>query len=180
MECMTSPVDRLPAPAASDAVDQIVREWHTARPDLDTVSLAVFSRITRIAKRLDAVRKRAFAESGLELWEFDVLAALRRSGGEHVLSPKRLIETNMVSSGTMTNRISRLEERGLVTREEDPSDGRGVLVRMEAAGLELVDQAMTRLIEAEQALLESLEPGERDELVRMLRTLSIAAEQDAG
>lgn len=163
-----------------DAVDGIVEDWSRERPDLDVDSLGVFSRIARIERRLDAVRKSAFAETGLEFWEFDVLSALRRAGAPHRLSPKRLLESNLVSSGTMTNRIARLVERGLVTREEDPDDGRGVLVTMTAAGRERVDLALTRLVEAERALLASLAPADRSALGVALRELAIAVERDAG
>lgn len=161
-----------------DAVDGIVADWARERPDLDVGSLGVFSRIARIDRRLDAVRKTAFSETGLELWEFDVLSALRRAGAPHRLSPKRLLESNLVSSGTMTNRIARLVERGLVTREEDPHDGRGVLVTMTAAGRDRVDLALTRLVEAERELLAALEPAEREQLAAALRGLAIAVEQD--
>lgn len=159
-----------------DIVDSIVADWSRERADLDVVSLGIFSRLTRIAKRLDTVRKRAFSESGLELWEFDVLAALRRAGAPHSLSPKRLLESNLVSSGTMTNRIARLSERGLVTRSEDPSDGRGVIVTMTDAGRERVDAAMTKLVAAERELLEELSDDERDTLSTALRDLLITME----
>ncbi|CAG7845032.1 hypothetical protein USB125703_01287 [Pseudoclavibacter triregionum] len=161
-----------------DAVDGIVADWRRERPDLDVDSMSVFSRIARIDKRLDAVRKAAFAETGLELWEFDVLSALRRAGAPHRLSPKRLLESNLVSSGTMTNRIARLVERGLVTRELDPDDGRGVLVTMTEAGRERVDLALTVLVDAERRLLAELEGGDREALVRALRGLAIALERE--
>ena len=89
----------------TDTVDTIVRDWSRERPDLDVDPLRIFSRVKRIAKQLDALRKAAFAETGLELWEFDVLSALRRAGSPHRLSPKHLLASNLVSSGTMTNRI---------------------------------------------------------------------------
>lgn len=162
--------------SSGDIVDSIVADWARERADLDVVSLGIFSRLTRIAKRLDLVRKRVFAESGLELWEFDVLAALRRAGEPHSLSPKRLLESNLVSSGTMTNRIARLSERGLVTRSEDPADGRGVIVTMTDAGRERVDAAMTLLVAAERELLDELSDEERATLSSALRGLLITME----
>jgi DNA-binding MarR family transcriptional regulator len=84
----------------------------------------------------------------------------------------------MVTSGTMTNRIDRLAARDLVQRLPDPDDGRGVIVRITAAGARLVDTAMEGLLHREQGLLAALTPAERDELVDLLRRL--VAPFDAG
>ena len=97
-----------------DEVDRLVADWKRERPDLDLSPLEVLSRITRIARHLDIARRRAFAD--LETWGFDVLAALRRSGEPYQLSPGQLLQETMVTSGTMTNRLDRLEE---LLREED-------------------------------------------------------------
>ena len=95
-------------------------------------------------------RAAAFAAHGLEPWEFDVLAALRRAGAPYQLSPGQLVAETLVTSGTMTNRIDRLEARGLVRRLPDPADGRGVLVRLTDAGRGLVDTALADLLERER------------------------------
>ncbi|WP_311478661.1 MarR family transcriptional regulator [uncultured Gulosibacter sp.] len=157
---------------ARDAVDQIVAEWTNVRGDLDFSPLEVFSRIKRISRQLDSVRRSAFSAAQLELWEFDVLSALRRAGHPHALTPKQLMQTNLVSSGTMTNRIDRLEARGLVHRSDDPADGRSVLVHMTGDGIERVDEAIKQLLRAEQALLEPLSAPDRDLLAGMLRALA--------
>ena len=156
-----------------DAVDQIVAEWATVRGDLDFSPLEVFSRIKRISRQLDAVRRTAFSAAQLELWEFDVLSALRRAGHPHALTPKQLMQTNLVSSGTMTNRIDRLEQHGLVRRSDDPADGRSVLVHMTGDGIARVDEAIKQLLRAEQSLLEPLSPAEREVFADTLRTLAV-------
>lgn len=163
---------------AHDAVDDIVLDWRRERPGLDVDPLHIFSRIKRIAKQLDQVRKAAFAQSGLELWEFDVLAALRRAGEPHRLSPKQLLAITLVSSGTMTNRLDRLAERGLVHRTSDPNDGRGVLVTMSDEGRRRVDEALARLLTTQHQLLAPLDEHERDELADALRTLVVAMDAD--
>ena len=109
----------------------------------------------------------------LQSWEFDVLSALRRAGTPYELSPKALLQQTLVSSGTMTNRIDGLVERGLVTRRTDPHDGRGVLVSMTPAGLSRVDAAITRLVDAEADLLQTLSPEDQARLAQLLRTLSL-------
>ena len=116
----------------ADEVDRIVDDWERERPDLDFAPLQVLSRVARLSKHLDRARREAFARSELEASEFDVLSALRRAGAPYRLSPKQLLQQTLVSSGTMTNRIDRLVERGLVSRQTDPNDGRGILVEMTA------------------------------------------------
>jgi DNA-binding MarR family transcriptional regulator len=160
-----------------DVVDRIVEQWGAARPDLDLAPLDVFSRLMRIAKHLDRARARAFQRSGLTSWEFDVLAVLRRGGLPFRQSPKVLVKQTMVSSGTMTNRIDRMVERGLVTRLTDPNDGRGVLVEMTTCGLTLVDAAITRLTDAEEILLSGVPRTERERLAQLLRRLAMSVDR---
>lgn len=159
-----------------DIVDRIVQQWREERPDLDLDPLGVFSRITRISKRLSQVRSQAFERSGLNAWEFDVLSVLRKAGEPFRQSPKALLQETMVSSGTMTNRIDGMVKRGLVKRLPDPGDGRGVLVEITPLGLTLVDAAITRLTDAEEQLLTGLTRAERDRLTALLRKLSVGLE----
>lgn len=154
-----------------DEVDHLIADWRRERPDLNFDPLRVLSRITRISKHLDRLRRQAFARSELDGWEFDVLAALRRSGAPFQLAPKALMQQNLVSSGTMTNRIDRLVERGFVTRQTDPNDGRGIIVEMTTAGLTRVDAAITRLVDAETELLAGFTAAERQRFADLLRGL---------
>lgn len=166
---------RPPTPAggtgAGDEVDRIVAAWRRERPDLDVSPLQVLSRVGRLARHLDRHRGAAFAAHGLELWEFDVLAALRRAGLPYELSPGQLAAETLVTSGTMTNRIDRLEGRDLVHRRPDPADGRGVLVRLTDDGRTLVDTALEDLLDRERGLLAQLDDDSITELTAALRTL---------
>lgn len=152
-----------------DEVDRLIAAWKRERPDLDLSPLSVLSRITRIARHLDIARRDAFGE--LENWGFDVLAALRRAGEPHQLSPGQLMQETMVTSGTMTNRLDRLEELHLITREQDPTDGRGSLVTLTRAGMRAVDNALEELIKNERALIANLPPKEREVLADLLSKL---------
>ncbi|WP_331715528.1 hypothetical protein [Tessaracoccus coleopterorum] len=71
----------------NDEVDGVVEAWARARPDLSLDSMEIWSRIDRLSGILDGHRKRAFNAHTIEGWEFDVLAALRRSTPPHRLSP---------------------------------------------------------------------------------------------
>ena len=158
---------------ANDEVDRIVDAWERERPDLDFAPLQVLSRVGRLARHLERARRAAFAASDLESWEFDVLSALRRAGAPYKLSPKALLQQTLVSSGTMTNRIDRLVERMLVTRETDPNDGRGILVVMTERGRDAVDSAIRLLLVGESELLDGLSSIERERLSALLRKLSL-------
>jgi DNA-binding MarR family transcriptional regulator len=155
-----------------DDVDRIVSAWRRELPHLDVEPLLVLSRITRLARRLDLARGAAFAAHHLEGWEFDVLSALRRAGPPYQLSPGQLVTETLVTSGTMTNRVDRLEHRGLVRRNPDPGDRRGVKVRLTRAGRETVDAALSDLLEHERELLSELSPLEQADLAGMLRRLN--------
>ena len=154
-----------------DEVDELVEAWARERDDLDLDALAVFSRISRLARHLDLARREAFNAHAIELWEFDVLAALRRAGPPYEMSPGRLLRETLVTSGTMTNRVDRLAARGFVERSPDPDDRRGVIVRLTAEGKTAVDGAFEALIAAESRLLSALPPRERARLAGLLRTL---------
>ena len=154
-----------------DEVDDLVAAWQAERPDLDIEPLQVLSRVSRLARHLDRARRAAFAGHALEPWEFDVLSALRRQGAPCQLSPGALLRTTLVTSGTMTNRIDRLEQAGLVRRQPDPQDKRGVLVTLTAAGRSRVDAALADLLASERVLLDCLGGAERRTLAGLLRVL---------
>jgi DNA-binding MarR family transcriptional regulator len=159
-----------------DEVDRLVEAWGRERPDLDLGPMEVLSRVSRLDHHLDAARRAAFADHGIEPWEFDVLAALRRAGAPYELSPGRLLRETLVTSGTMTNRVDRLVARSYVERLPDPSDRRGVLVRLTDTGREAVDGALAGLLDRERRLLSILSPTEMRELAGLMRRLAVALE----
>ncbi len=154
-------------------MDELVEAWGRERGDLDLAPVEVFSRIGRLARLLDRARREAFSTHEIETWEFDVLAALRRAGRPYQLSPGALVRQTMVTSGTMTNRVDRLARRGLVERSPDPSDRRGVLVRLTTPGMTAVDGAFETLLDNERALLSGLPDGDRALLADLLKQLMV-------
>ena len=154
-----------------DEVDRLVEAWERERSDVDVTPMHVLSRVTRLARHLDRARRQAFAASGLEGWEFDVLSALRRSGPPYQLSPGRLLRETLVTSGTMTNRVDRMEAKGLVERLPDPGDRRGVQVRLTQRGCDAVDAALDALLARENELLSGLSRNGARQLADLLRVL---------
>jgi DNA-binding MarR family transcriptional regulator len=155
----------------ADEVDAITEAWRAQRPDLDLAPIQVLSRISRLAQLLDERRSQSFAEHGLAAHEFDVLAALRRSGPPYEQTPGQLIGATHVTSGTMTNRLDRLADRALILRRAHPADGRQVIIKLTAAGRKRVDAAFEALLETEEALLAGLTGGQRTALATGLRRL---------
>lgn len=163
-----------------DEVDHIIAAWRRERPDLDVAPLEVLSRVSRLSAVLDERRADAFVEHGLQAHEFDVLAALRRSGDPFELTAGELCALTHVTSGTMTSRLDRLSARKFVTRHQDPTDGRLVRVRLTATGRRRIDAAFSALLDTESDLLAALPAARRAELVDTLRHLLLAASAGAG
>jgi DNA-binding MarR family transcriptional regulator len=162
-----------------DQVSRILKQWAAERPDLDVSPMAVVGRISRTARKIDAVLAATFAHHNLDSASFDVLATLRRSGQPYALSPRQLTESAMVTSAAIAQRLNRLEERQLVTRTPDAKDGRGKQVTLTPAGLDLVNRALPDHVETEHSLLAGLSKKERSQLAELLAKVEQAA-TDAG
>ncbi len=157
--------------AGEDRIDALVAQWADQRPDLDTEVMAVVGRLLavsdRIGRRLDA----SAAQYGLDRGQGDVIFTLRRAGPPYRLSPSRLASSLLVTSGTMTNRLDRLEQRGLIQRVANPTDRRGTDVQLTDEGVRLADEAVARHVASEEQMLEPLSAREREQLVRITRKL---------
>jgi DNA-binding MarR family transcriptional regulator len=154
-----------------DAVDTVVSAWRRERPDLDLTAIGVAGRLGRLSLVLGPAQERVFGKFGLQRGEFDVLAALRRSGAPYTLIPSELSATLMMSRAGMTSRLDRLENAGFVERTLDPNDRRSFRIRLTDQGFEAVDAAMTEHTANVSELLSSLEKTEIGLLDDVLRKL---------
>lgn len=154
-----------------DAVDMVLAQWQRERPDVDASPMGVVGRVSRLSRLLDLRLKEFFAAHGLERWEFDVLATLRRSGPPYELTAGALNRAAMITSGAITNRIDRMAERGLVERVPGREDRRSVRVRLTERGRQTVEELVGPHTENEARLLAALSQGERDQLAGLLRAL---------
>ncbi|MCD0444479.1 MarR family transcriptional regulator [Glycomyces sp. A-F 0318] len=161
-----------------DAVDRIIAQWHREMPDLELDSMALYGRIHRISRKLGARLHRLRAQQGLGRNEFDVLAAIRRSGEPFTLSPKEIGATLMLSSGGLTGRLDKLEAAGFVERLPDPADRRGLKVRMTARGREVIEEAVRTGIDLQDESLSVLTAREREQLGALLRKLHLGFEDE--
>lgn len=154
-----------------DNVDWRLNQWRTERPDIDPTPMGVVARIQRACRLLERELRANFAAHDLQLWEFDVLGTLRRSGPPYQLTAGQLVESAMVTSGAITNRIDRLAARGLVERVPDEQDRRSVRVRLTDQGRTTVDEIVGSHVANEMRLLAGLDPQERERLAGLLRGL---------
>jgi len=155
-----------------DRVDDTLRQWQQRRPDLDTAALAVVSRLLRASHHLQAKLDDIAAAYGLShQGDLDVLTDLYRADPDRGLTPTELAEALLLTAGGMTVRLHRLEGAGLISRTPNPRDGRGVLVRLTPAGIDLAEHALVTVLDAQAASIRSLTPFERSELADLLRTL---------
>lgn len=157
-----------------DVIDEILDQWSEERPDLDTASLGVVIRVMTLYRAFSRQAARALERLDLELWEYDVLSALRRQGEPYALPATRLARETDLSSGAMTNRIDRLEAERLVRRVSDPQDRRRVLVQLTTRGRKLVDEATAARFEAASAALAGLSKVQQARLDGLLRELLLA------
>ncbi len=139
-----------------DDIDRIVAQWNRERPDLDVAPMALIGRLGRLREKIAREQEKVFARFGLNSAGFDVLATLRRHGAPHALSPGALMDSMMITSGTVTNRIDQLEKAGLVSREPNPEDRRSMIVALTPEGLKLIDEAVAAHVENQHRLVAPL------------------------
>ncbi|HWU02837.1 MAG TPA: MarR family transcriptional regulator [Novosphingobium sp.] len=155
-----------------DRAELAAHQWQQERPDIDTGPMVLLGRLAEAA--LTTARDRLnplFVQHGLQPGEFDVLATLRRSGAPHALTPTDLYEAAMISSGSMTNRIDRLEKAGLVERRPNPADRRGTLVALTTQGLRLIDTLIGLHVANQHGIVSGLDADEQRQLSALLAKL---------
>jgi DNA-binding MarR family transcriptional regulator len=156
---------------ATDRVDEMVEQWERERDDLDFTAMGTIGRLGRLNALGSRIIEEGMAAHGLSIADFDVLAALRRSGPPYELKPTELSRTLMLSPAGITSRLDRLERRGLVERRMAPGDRRSLLVRLNDAGFATVDEAVTGHVAREEAMLSALSDRERMQLDGLLNKL---------
>jgi DNA-binding MarR family transcriptional regulator len=159
---------------AGDAVDVILEQWARERPDLDCSPMGVIGRVSQLQREVHLAQRATFARHGLDAPSFDVLAALRRAGEPYQLTPTALMRTALVTSGAITQRLDRLEEKGLITRGRSETDGRAVVVTLTGEGRRALDAALPDHLETERGLLTGLSADELDQLAGLLRRWLVA------
>lgn len=161
----------------ADHVDEVLAQWTRERPDLDVSPMAVLGRLSRLIRVIEARQRATFARHGLDAASFDVLATLRRAGSPYALTPGQLARSAMVTTGAITQRLDRLQDRGLVCRSPGPTDARSVLVTLSDTGHGVIDAALPDHLDTEDQLLVPLDAEQRIRLAELLSVLLLPHEQ---
>jgi DNA-binding MarR family transcriptional regulator len=156
---------------SSDRAEEIARAWAREQPGVPVASIGILTRIWQAAKLLSDERRRTLAAIGMDAATLDLLSTLRRSGAPYRLSTRELTRRCLVTAGAVTQRVDRARRSGLVRRLAPERGSRIVLVELTEVGHRAVEDAVSRLLGHEQDLVAMLEPGEQEDLARLLATL---------
>ncbi|MBB5081850.1 MarR family winged helix-turn-helix transcriptional regulator [Nonomuraea endophytica] len=155
----------------ADAVDAVLEQWRRERPDIDIWPVGIVGRLMRLSRMWDMSIKEVLAKHGLEPGEFDVLSTLRRSGEPYELTAGTFLKVSLVTTGAITLRVDKMQDKGLVTRVRDTADRRSVKIRLTPHGLEVIDRVLPEHIANQARLLQSLDEEHRDQFAAIMSGL---------
>ncbi len=154
-----------------DIIDRLIFEWNKEKPDLDASAMEIVGRILRLGKLLEKSAGKALKISGIHYTDLDVLATLRRSGKPYQLTPKQLMQSVLITSGSMTALLNRLTKLGLIYRITDIDDKRIKHAVLTDKGVNIIDEAIElRFAEADEAV-SKLNSKEREQLTLLLKKM---------
>ena len=159
-----------------DKVDEILEQWQNEMPDIDTTPVAVIVRIDRVHNYILPEIVKVYKKFDLNFGEFDVMATLLRNGSPYTLTPNQLLDSVMITSGALTNRLDKLEKMSLIIRKANPDDGRGVLIALTKKGLTLIKKAVVSHVKNEEVLIDALSKKEQLVLAGLLKKILLKFE----
>jgi DNA-binding MarR family transcriptional regulator len=156
-------------------IDETIQTWAEQRPDLDFASMSLSLKLNSIVRAVSDEIASQLEGIGVNLGEFDVLATLRRHGRGAKLTPKEISAATFVTPSGLTNRLARLEKMGLISRQADPSDGRGALIKITATGKRVADRGIEIVLATEDRYINELSTQMKKDLdqsmTRLIKTL---------
>ena len=156
-------------------IDETIQTWSEQRPDLNFASMELSLKLNSIVRAVSDEIAQQIDDLGINLGEFDVLATLRRHGRGAKLTPKEISAATFVTPSGLTNRLSRLEKMGLISRQSDPADGRGALIKITAAGKRVADRGIEIVVATQDRYMNDLstqmKKGLDQSMTRVIKTL---------
>ena len=156
-------------------IDETIQTWSEQRPDLNFASMELSLKLNSIVRAVSDEIAQQIDDLGINLGEFDVLATLRRHGRGAKLKPKEISAATFVTPSGLTNRLSRLEKMGLISRQSDPADGRGALIKITAAGKRVADRGIEIVVATQDRYMNDLstqmKKGLDQSMTRVIKTL---------
>lgn len=148
-------------------LSRIEQDWRRIRPDLDAAPMLTGLLLDRLGSAFARHVEQTYTDEGINSSNWDLLLTLLRSAPAQGLTHTELSEMTAISGPSMTNRVTRLLDKGLVERVVSAKDRRSALVRLSPQGRELVERLLPEHIEREQQALSVLTAGEIDALTRI-------------
>jgi DNA-binding MarR family transcriptional regulator len=152
-----------------DEVESKIKQWAKQMPKLNTNPMALTARLQQVNKEVTDELNATFKRYKLSDAGFDVLATLLRAGPPHSLSPGQLLEEMLITSGTMTTRIDKLEKKGLVKRKSKKEDKRKVGVALTKKGLKLIQEVILAHVKTQEKIVAVFNQQEQQTLVALLQ-----------
>lgn len=165
-------------PEQEDRLDRLSRAWSESRHELDISPWQVWGRITRINDIFLSRLNRLLSQHGLTFSEFQTLGALILSGPPYEAKPNAISRHNLLTSGGMTNVLTRMEKKGLVARRKDTNDGRGVIVSVTDEGLNAFDAVIVKENQIEHRLLDGIDGNERAVVAKVLKKILLSIDEE--
>ena len=158
-------------------IDETIRTWSNERPDLDFATMELSLKLNSVVRAVSDEVASQLENLGVNLGEFDVLATLRRHGRGAKVTPKEIAAATLVTPSGLTNRLARLEKMGLISRQADPRDGRGALIKITAAGNRVADRGIEVVVATQDRymneLTEQMKKGLHQSMTRLIKTLDV-------
>jgi DNA-binding MarR family transcriptional regulator len=156
-------IDSCPDDDFDDHVEWAVKAWPVIDPDVE----AIVCRVEKAQRYLERAAVDTLDDLDLPQGELKILLRLARG----TRSQGEIAKSLLVSTGTMTNQLDKLEAAGRIVRLPDPGDRRGKLVELTAKGRATLDTYINVQAEYERQLLGQLSPGDKKQLNHLLRKL---------
>lgn len=163
------------ATQTDDFVDALEKDWHANHLKFSATATGVVARVTRLSYRIEQRVERNLSRFDLTRGEFEVLAVLLRSSSESV-TPKKIQERVLITSGGLSNRIKALETKGLITRSQDTTDRRAVVVTLTEKGKSIATRAAQSHLNVEREILQGMPMEDAARLAELLKKLLVLQE----
>lgn len=156
-------------PKSSDAYRKDVAVYVAA--GADELVQRVITSVHGLSRKLNQWYDRQLADLDLSAGEWAVMNKLARDGDERGLTPSVLADAANVAPSSMTHRLDRMAERGLVSRATDPDNRVRVRVQLTDQGWQLFRSAIQESDLLESDVLGRLSPKERTRLADLLEVV---------
>lgn len=155
----------------TDLIDEIIQKWQaTDISEGSYIGTKIIGRMVRMNAFIQQQIDDNLARHKMNIGDFNLLAVLLREAPQE-LTPGRIQELILVSSGGLSNRMARLEARNLIARLPDPTDRRGVIVKLTSEGQALIEAAAPTHLALENQLVEKLSEEEQNQLITLLKKM---------